>query len=160
MIIVGLDPGSVRMGYGILRAERGKLEYIEAGVLEQNARWPRSERILGMARDLEAVLDGLFVGSGEVSAAAEDNFGGKGMRSSLAIAEARGVAIGALATREIAVTLYPPATVKKAVTGKGNATKEQVAWRVRLLLDMNRMPEPDAADALAVAATHAIAVAP
>ena len=85
----------------------------------------------------------------------EEAFYGVNVQSTLALGEARGVALFVAAEQGLAVTGYPPATVKQAVVGHGRATKQQVGYLVRALLALRRTPEPDAADALAIAICHA-----
>ena len=85
----------------------------------------------------------------------EEAFFGVNVQSTLALGEARGVALFVAAEHGLPVTGYPPATVKQTVVGHGRATKEQVGYLVRALLALRRTPEPDAADALAIAICHA-----
>ena len=85
----------------------------------------------------------------------EDAFFGKNIQSTLALGEARGVAILIAGEAGLEVTGYPPATVKKAVVGHGRATKDQIAYLVRATLRLRRIPPADAADALAIAICHA-----
>ena len=89
--------------------------------------------------------------------ALEEAFFGKSVQSALRIGEARGVVLVAAARAGIPVAQYPPATIKKAVTGRGGATKEQVQEMVRITLGLAAPPQPaDAADALAIAICHAL----
>ena len=90
----------------------------------------------------------------------EEAFFGINVQSTLALGEARGVALFVAAEQGLTVTGYPPATVKKAVVGHGRATKEQIGFLVRALLSLRRTPEPDAADALAIAICHARCMPP
>jgi crossover junction endodeoxyribonuclease RuvC len=85
----------------------------------------------------------------------EEAFYGKNVQATLALGEARGVALFIASELGLVVTGYPPATVKQAVVGHGRATKEQVGYLVRALLAMRRPPASDAADALAIAICHA-----
>ena len=87
--------------------------------------------------------------------AMEEAFFGENVQSTLALGEARGVAMFVAAEHGLTVTGYPPATVKQAVVGHGRATKQQIGYLVRALLALRRTPEPDAADALAIAICHA-----
>jgi crossover junction endodeoxyribonuclease RuvC len=90
----------------------------------------------------------------------EEAFFGVNVQSTLALGEARGVALFIAAEHGLTVTGYPPATVKKSVVGHGRATKEQIGFLVRALLSLRRTPEPDAADALAIAICHARSIVP
>jgi crossover junction endodeoxyribonuclease RuvC len=87
--------------------------------------------------------------------AMEEAFYGVNVQSTIALGEARGVALFVAAEEGLEVTGYPPATVKKSVVGHGRATKDQIGFLVRALLSMRRTPAPDAADALAIAICHA-----
>jgi crossover junction endodeoxyribonuclease RuvC len=155
--VLGIDPGTVRLGYGVVevggpgprRAEA--LRYVECGVLTAPARAPRASRLaeIGRAlRDLVAELKPDVV-------AMEEAFYGKNVQSTLALGEARGVAIFVAADHGLSITGYAPATVKQSVVGHGRATKDQIAYLVRALLSLRRVPEADAADALAIAICHA-----
>ena len=90
----------------------------------------------------------------------EEAFFGVNVQTTLALGEARGVALFIAAEHGLTVTGYPPATVKKSVVGHGRATKEQIGFLVRALLSLRRTPEPDAADALAIAICHARSMPP
>jgi crossover junction endodeoxyribonuclease RuvC len=85
----------------------------------------------------------------------EEAFFGKNVQSTLALGEARGVALFVAAEQGLSISGYSPATVKQSVVGHGRATKDQVAYLVRALLSLRRVPAPDAADALAIAICHA-----
>lgn len=85
----------------------------------------------------------------------EEAFFGKNVQSTLALGEARGVALLIAGEAGLIVVGYSPATVKKAVVGHGRASKEQIAYLVRATLKLRRLPSPDAADALAIAICHA-----
>jgi crossover junction endodeoxyribonuclease RuvC len=130
---------------------RGDLRYVECGVITAPPRDPRAARLAEIGRCLRELL-------AEVrpdAVAMEEAFFGKNVQSTLALGEARGVAIFVAAEHGVTVSGYPPATVKQAVVGHGRATKDQISYLVRALLAMRRAPEPDAADALAIAICHA-----
>lgn len=150
MLILGCDPASVKMGYGIISAEGERLRCIEAGVLSAPAGWDKYRRLAEIGRCLEEVLDEHAVDAVAIEAGFV-----KGQMGALTSGAARGVAGYIAARRGIAVVEYAPSTVKLHVAGHGHADKESVARRVQLLLGMNRQASPDAADALAVAVCHA-----
>ena len=129
------------MGYGV----------VECGVITASPRRPRHARLAEIGRGLRELLTEL-----QPSAVAmEEAFYGKNVQATLALGEARGVALFIVAEHGLEVTGYAPATVKQTVVGHGRATKEQVGYLVRALLSLRRTPAPDAADALAIAICHA-----
>ena len=154
MRILGIDPGTLRLGYGVIECVgRGaaKVVYVECGVISAPARHERAARLAEIGRGLRDLMAELKPDA----VAMEEAFHGPNVQSALALGEARGVAIFVASERGLVVTGYPPATVKQAVVGHGRATKQQVGYLVRALLAMRRTPEPDAADALAIAICHA-----
>jgi crossover junction endodeoxyribonuclease RuvC len=150
--ILGIDPGTLRLGYGAIEcAGPARVRYLECGVIAASPRDDRMARLAEIGRGLRELL-------AEVrpdAVAMEEAFYGKNVQSTLALGEARGVALFVTAEHGLRVSGYAPATVKQAVVGHGRATKEQVGYLVRALLSMRRTPEPDAADALAIAICHA-----
>jgi crossover junction endodeoxyribonuclease RuvC len=152
--VLGIDPGTLRLGYGVVEcggASAGELRYVECGVITASPRDPRPARLAEIGRGLRELVAELRPDV----VAMEDAFFGKNVQSTLALGEARGVAIFVAAEHGLAVSGYAPATVKQTVVGHGRATKDQVGYLVRALLSLRRVPEPDAADALAVAICHA-----
>ncbi len=152
--VLGIDPGTLRLGYGVIEcygpAHVG-VRYVECGVISAPARDPRHARLVEIGRGLRELLVELRPDA----VAMEEAFFGKNVQSTLALGEARGVAIFVAAEHGLSVSGYAPATVKQAVVGHGRATKDQIGYLVRALLSMRRIPEPDAADALAIAICHA-----
>jgi crossover junction endodeoxyribonuclease RuvC len=126
------------------------VRYVECGVISAAARRSRAERLAEIGRGLRELLAELHPDA----VAIEEAFYGKNMQSALALGEARGVALFVVGERGLPVASYAPSTVKQAVVGHGRATKDQVAYLVRALLALRRTPEPDAADALAIAICH------
>ena len=152
--ILGIDPGTLRLGYGVIECSgsgASKVEYVECGVISAPARHARAVRLAEIGRGLRDLMTELRPDA----VAMEEAFHGANVQSALALGEARGVAIFVAAEHGVTVTGYPPATVKLAVVGHGRATKQQIGYLVRALLAMRRTPEPDAADALAIAICHA-----
>jgi crossover junction endodeoxyribonuclease RuvC len=150
--VLGIDPGTLRLGYGVIECHGAvEVRYVECGVISAPARAPRFERLAEIGRGLRELL-------AEVrpdAVAIEDAFFGKNVQSTLALGEARGVALFVVAEQGVPVSGYAPATVKQSVVGHGRATKDQIGYLVRALLALRRVPEPDAADALAIAICHA-----
>ena len=152
MRILGIDPGSRVCGYGVIEADDGDLRYVECGVLTSTARDEAMEVRLGeIARGLREVIAELA----PAVVAIEDVFSHQNPRSALALAQARGMALAVVGLAGLRVASYPPASVKKAVSGSGRADKDQIARMVQMLVGLERLPRADATDALAVAITHA-----
>ncbi len=150
--ILGIDPGTVRLGYGVVdRNGPATISYVECGVISAPARQERHQRLATIGRGLREVVEDLRPDV----VAMEDAFFGKNVQSTLALGEARGVAIFVTTDLGLAVAGYAPARVKSTVVGHGRASKEQIGFLVRALLSLRRTPEPDAADALAIAICHA-----
>lgn len=150
MRILGLDPGSRVCGYGVIDSDGGGLRYIECGVLTAPEDRPMEERLGEIARGLREVIDELK----PAVVAVEDVFVQHNVRSALALAQARGMALAVVGLCGLRVASYPPALVKKTVTGSGGAPKEQIARMVQMLIGLRSLPRTDASDALAVAITH------
>jgi crossover junction endodeoxyribonuclease RuvC len=150
--ILGIDPGTLRLGYGVIECDGAAgVRYVECGVISAPAREARARRLGEIGRGLRELL--AEVRPDQV--AMEDVFYAENVQSTLALGEARGVALFVAAEHGLTVAGYPPATVKQTVVGHGRATKQQVGYLVRALLALRRTPEPDAADALAIAICHA-----
>jgi crossover junction endodeoxyribonuclease RuvC len=152
MRVLGVDPGSRVCGYGVIVVEPGRrYRYVECGVLTAPAQAPPEKRLAEIARSLGEVVRELEVGA----LAVEDVFTMINPRSALALAQARGTVLAVAGLAGLRVYSYPPAVVKKTVTGRGRASKDQVARMVQALVGLRQVPVADAADALAVAITHA-----
>jgi len=152
MRILGIDPGSRLCGYGVITVTgRSSYDYVECGVLTADGDAAVEVRLGEIARWLTDVITELKPGV----VAVEDVFSHINPRSALALAQARGVVLAVSGMAGLPVYSYPPAVVKKTVTGRGRASKEQVALMVQSLAALRTPPKSDAADALAVAITHA-----
>jgi len=151
LIILGLDPGLGTTGWGVIRADGNRLSHVANGQLKTGTSAPLPERLADLATQLEAVLAEHRPGA----AAVEEVFVNKNAQSTLKLGQARGVALMCAARSGIAVGEYAPTLVKKAVVGTGGAEKAQVHAMVARLLPGTKIAGPDAADALAVAITHA-----
>ncbi|MDT7933801.1 MAG: crossover junction endodeoxyribonuclease RuvC [Sphingomonadaceae bacterium] len=151
MIVLGLDPGLETTGWGVIRAAGTSLAPIASGTVRTRPADPLCARLAALFGGLEAVL----AAHAPAAAAVEETFVNQNPRSTLKLGQARGVVLLAAARLGVAVGQYPPATVKKCVVGVGSADKAQVRAMVRVLLPGARPESDDAADALAVAITHA-----
>lgn len=151
MIILGIDPGTVTTGYGVIEAEDEEAAFIDCGALTAAERSPLGERLSYIYRGLLEVIARF---KPDV-VAIERPFMAKNVRSAIAIGQAQAIAILAATGENIPTREYTPAEVKQRVTDYGASSKEQVQEMVRLQLGLAEAPRPaDAADALAVALCH------
>lgn len=150
MRIVGIDPGSLVTGYGIVELFDCRICHVASGRVVTSARMPFPARLETIYRDLQAVIS---QHSPEVMAV-EDLFFSRNVKSALKLGHVRGVAILAGINAGLHIAEYTPLEVKQALVGYGRALKEQVQQMVRVLLDLKGIPHTDTADALAVAICH------
>lgn len=149
MRILGVDPGSVNMGYGVIETE--PLSLVDFGVLRAPARSPMEARLLVLFLKLEEVL----LRYRPAAMAVEEPFVARNPRSALAVGRAQAIAMLLAAREGLPVHRYPPAQVRQQVTGYGGGDKLQVQEMVRMLLGLETAPQPaDASDALSVALCH------
>lgn len=151
MIILGLDPGLGTTGWGVIRAEGNRLTHLANGQLKTDPKEPLPQRLAHLATMLEA----LIADYAPDTAAAEEIFVNKNPQTTLKLAQARGALLTIAARAGLTVGEYAPRLVKQAVVGTGAAEKSQVHFMVQRLLPGITIAGPDAADALAVAITHA-----
>ena len=150
-LILGLDPGLGTTGWGLIRAEGNRLSHIANGQLKTVSTEPLPARLSHLATQLEALLSE----RSPDCAAVEEVFVNKNPQSTLKLGQARGVVLMIAARSGLDVGEYAARFVKKAVVGNGNADKAQVHYMIQRLLPGAAIAGPDAADALAVAITHA-----
>jgi crossover junction endodeoxyribonuclease RuvC len=149
--IIGIDPGLRRTGWGVVESEGNRLAFIGCGSVEPPDGLSLSSRLLAIHDGLAAVLRELV----PAEAAVEQTFVNKDGVATLKLGQARGVAMLVPATFGISVSEYAPNQVKKTVVGAGHADKKQIAVMLKILLPKAEPKSPDAADALAIAITHA-----
>ena len=150
-LILGLDPGTNIMGYGLLLAEGSRMKVMQYGVINLGK---YGEHALKLKKIFDRVL-ALVDEYHPDEVALEAPFFGKNVQSMLKLGRAQGVAMSAALYREIPITEYAPKKVKQSVTGNGNASKEQVARMLMQLFAIKELPRLlDATDALAVAVCH------
>src|SRR5215831_11271789 len=149
--ILGIDPGLRRTGWGVIESDGNRLGFIGCGSVEPPDSLPLASRLLAIHDGLAAVLRDL----NPAEAAVEQTFVNKDGVATLKLGQARGVAMLVPAMFGIAVSEYAPNQVKKTVVGAGHADKSQVAMMLKILLPKAEPTSPDAADALAIAITHA-----
>ena len=152
MIILGIDPGLATLGYGVIEADNQNRRLIQFGTLTTPAGQPMPQRLRAIYQGMNQLLD--IYRPDEV--AFEELFFSKNITTGIAVSHARGVALLAVVQRTDELYEYTPMQIKQAVTGYSGADKHQVQQMVRMLLKMKEIARPDdAADALAVALTHA-----
>jgi crossover junction endodeoxyribonuclease RuvC len=149
--ILGIDPGLRRTGWGVIEVEGNRLVYIGCGSVEPPDDLPLSSRLLAIHEGLATVLGDFR----PLEAAVEQTFVNKDGVATLKLGQARGVAMLAPAMFGISVAEYAPNQVKKTVVGAGHADKNQIMVMLKVLLPKAEPKSADAADALAIAITHA-----
>lgn len=150
MRVMGIDPGSIVTGYGIIDTEHGKLCHVEHGeIIARKNR--KGSHLISIYEGLSTVI----ARTRPEAMAVEEVFYGKNVKSLIKQGEARGAAILSGAKHGLPLYEYSPLAVKQAVVGYGRAEKKQVQNMVKALLNLAELPATDAADALAVAICHA-----
>ncbi|MGB0385776.1 MAG: crossover junction endodeoxyribonuclease RuvC [Ardenticatenaceae bacterium] len=148
MRVLGLDPGTAIVGWGVVDAEGQDMSLVEYGTIRTPAKRPLAERVTLIYDNLNELLD-RFQPDG---AGVEQLFFARNVTTALPVAHARGVMLLAIHKRGIPLKEFKPTEVKQALTGYGRADKRQMQQMVRLLLGLNDVPRPDdAADAIAMA---------
>jgi crossover junction endodeoxyribonuclease RuvC len=151
MRILGIDPGTRVVGYGIVEEARGDLRPVAFGAIRTGRDLPPAQRYLQIFEGLTEVIRR----HRPDEVAVEKVFSGKSPQSAIRIGEGRGLALLAAAIEELPVSEYAATVVKKAVVGSGSGSKEQIQELVRRLLGLREAPRPfDASDALAIAICH------
>lgn len=150
-LVLGLDPGSAIMGYGLVRAGGNDLEMVEYGTFRTSPDLTLPQRLLKIYQELTALLQRCQPGQ----IAVEELFFNKNTTTAIAVGQARGVAMLAAAQKQLELFEYTPLQVKQALVGYGRATKDQIQQMVKITLNLEAIPQPDdAADALAIAICH------
>jgi len=152
LIILGVDPGSIATGYGLIKSNRSRNILIDCGVIKTDSKKSLPEKL----RQIFEGLSQIIAQKRPDELAIEETFYSKNAKSALVMGQARGAAILAAACAKMSVWEYSPKEVKCSIVGRGNASKLQVQYMVKNLLGLKNLPQPqDAADALAVALCHA-----
>ena len=149
--IIGIDPGLRNVGWGLIEVAGSRLTYVACGSIKTRADLSLAERLAHIHRGLTALIEA----ERPDEAAVEETFVNRDPQSALKLGQARGIALAAPALLGLPVAEYAANVVKKTIVGVGHAEKEQVAMMVKMLLPACQIGSPDAADALAVAITHA-----
>tara|TARA_B100000945_G_C20426702_1_gene620941 strand:- start:6028 stop:6510 length:483 start_codon:yes stop_codon:yes gene_type:complete len=151
MIILGIDPGLIQTGFGVIDINNDIPLLVDYGVVKPIQKDPLALRLLTIYKDVVEIINKYH----PIVCAIEDVFYGKNIKSTLLLGQARGAAMVAAGSRDISIFEYSARKVKQSITGNGNAHKEQVQFMVKAKLKLNSLPEPmDAADALAIALCH------
>ena len=151
MRVLGIDPGTVIMGYGVIETDDDDVSLVDCGVLKRQGRSPIGERLSYFYGELMSIISRFQPDA----TAVEQPFVAKNVKSALAVGRAQAVAMLASANQGIQVYEYTPTQVKQKVADYGASSKEQIQEMVRLQLGLAEAPQPsDAADALAVALCH------
>jgi crossover junction endodeoxyribonuclease RuvC len=151
MIIIGIDPGLTCTGWGIVAKAGSRLSHIANGQIRTDAKAPMAQRLV----ELDAALTDVILLHRPDSGAVEEVFVNVNPQSTLKLGQARGVAMLSLARAGMPVAEYATRLIKQALVGTGKAEKEQVQAMLKVLLPGVKLAGADAADALAVAITHA-----
>ena len=149
--IIGLDPGLRNTGWGVIDVDGSRLIYVADGAVHSDAEAPLAERLLQIHAQVLAVLQEYAPNE----AAIEETFVNSDARATLKLGQARGAVMLAPSSFRITVAEYAPNQVKKTVVGAGHADKNQIRIMLGVLLPKAAPKTPDAADALAIAITHA-----
>ncbi len=149
--IIGIDPGLRNLGWGVIECEGSRLSFIACGSVHSDA----ALSLAGRLRQLHDGLAAVLRDQAPAEAAVEETFVNRDPQSALKLGQARGVALLVPALAGLSVAEYSANLIKKTVVGAGHAEKAQVAMMIRILLPKSEVRTPDAADALAVAITHA-----
>ena len=150
MRVIGIDPGTRKFGYGIIERRGAKHIHVLHGVIDIDEELALGDRLVEIERELTKVLDAHDVAAASV----ESIFFAKDASAAAKLGHARGVALFCCARALIPIFEYPPARVKRTVTGNGRSEKAAVAMMMQRILGLKELPRADAADALAIALTH------
>lgn len=150
MRVLGIDPGSRHLGWGVLQREGSRIEHVAHGVIDVDLDGSFADRLV----DIDDRLTEVIAQHTPTVAAVESIFFSKDAQSAAKLGHARGVVLLRLARSSLQTCEYPPALVKRTVVGRGAADKRQVAMVVTAILRLGTPPRSDAADALAIALTH------
>lgn len=148
--MLGIDPGTLHLGWGVVEREGNRLRHVAHGVLHM----PQARSLSGRLLDISAGLAEVIDAQKPRVASVESLFFHKDAQSAAKLGHARGVVLLCLERAGVELAEYAPARVKRTVVGHGRADKKQVAQMVRAMLGLAKPPPSDAADALALAITH------
>ena len=149
MIILGIDPGLARVGFGLIETSSEQIKMLDCGIIKTSKSESEGERMVEIAKDLSVLIK-----KWKPNVAAVEKFFFYKSSTTISVVQARGVLIMTLARFKIPIVEFPPMQIKLAVTGSGHAKKDEVLEAVMRELNLTSPPRPDdAADALAIALT-------
>lgn len=153
MRIIGIDPGTGILGFGVIDVDGGKLNVVDVGVIKTPAHTPLDERLVDIYDSLEQII----AETKPEIMSIEKLFFARNVTTAMSVSHARGVAMLAGKKAGLVIHEYTPLQIKQTITGYGKADKKQMQEMVRLQLGLKVVPKPDdAADALAAAITHSL----
>lgn len=150
MLVLGIDPGTLKLGWGLVSRMGNRMTHVAHGVIKMNGKLPLADRLTVIDTQLGELIKEHTPEVGSV----ESLFFHKDAQAAAKLGHARGVVLLSLARAGVQVAEYAPAKVKRTIAGGGQADKRQVAMMIRNVLSLAELPPPDAADALALAVTH------
>ncbi|MBU1119283.1 crossover junction endodeoxyribonuclease RuvC [Patescibacteria group bacterium] len=151
MIVLGLDPGLARVGYGVVRKDTAGLTAVDYGCITTEKTLPIPSRLMSICEDLEKIIERVKPDA----VAIEQLFYFKNEKTLIAVSEARGVLLCTCQRKVLPISEYTPLQIKQALTGDGRAPKEQVQKMVAITVRLKDIPKPDdASDALATSICH------
>jgi crossover junction endodeoxyribonuclease RuvC len=151
MIVIGIDPGVARLGYGVIKVDKGVVTPLCYGCIQTRAGKRQAERLFAIYTEITA----LFAKYPPDFLAIEKLFFTKNVTSAMSVSEVRGVILLAAEQHHIPVEEYTPNQIKQAITGSGRADKVQMQEMIKRLLHLDEIPKPDdAADGLSIALCH------
>ncbi len=151
MKIIGIDPGLVQTGFGVIKIQSNNIELIDYGIIKPYSKDTLSNRLFTIFNDVCEII----VKHKPQVFSIEEVFYGKNVKSTMRLGQARGAAMVAAASMKVPIYEYSARKVKQSITGNGNAHKSQIQFMVKARLNLDHYPEPmDASDALAIALCH------
>jgi crossover junction endodeoxyribonuclease RuvC len=151
MRIIGIDPGTGILGFGIIEADKGKAQLVDAGVIRTPVKEDDAVRLLTIYEELTDII----ADTKPQEMAVEKLFFARNVTTAMTVAQARGVVLLTAMQAQLKIAEYTPMQIKQALTGYGRADKKQIQEMVRVILGLQDVPKPDdCADALAAALTH------
>jgi len=152
MRIIGIDPGTGILGFGVIDIDKGKTQLVDAGVIRTPVKEDDAVRLETIFQELTDII----VQTKPTIMSVEKLFFARNVTTAMTVSQARGVVLLCARLNQLEIFEYTPMQIKQAVTGYGKADKKQIQEMVRVLLKLKEVPKPDdAADALAAALTHA-----
>lgn len=148
---MGIDPGSISTGYGLIKKQADRLECLSYGSIQPSKSLDYPKRLLYIFEELKKILESYR----PTEVAIEEIFTSKNIKSAIKLGQARGVALMAVASMGVSIHEYPALVVKKSIVGYGQATKEQIRFMLQKMFSIQNEINLNASDALAIAVCHA-----